>query len=126
MKGSASTQPFSSSVARISSALRTRTQSPLRRPRALDMGPPALGEVDDAVAGVEHHSGVVDVGDLDLERRAHVAIVYRLAALAGGPQRERILPRDEVERVDLQVEVAVARLDLGDVQPVHPVAALGD
>src|SRR5262245_22715266 len=125
MNGSASRQPRSSSVARISSVLRTRTQSPVRRPRALDMRLPALGKVDDAPLGIEHQPGVVYVGDLDLERSAHVAVVDRLAALAGGPHRQGVLPGDQGEGVDLQVEVAVARLDLGDAHPVHPVAGFG-
>src|SRR5882762_166326 len=154
MNGRASRRPRSSSVVRISSAVRTSTHSPARRPSLWPAGdsdslmfetisrqrtvhhsvsrnlrlfnPPSLREIYQAVPAVEHASGFVDVGDLNLQRGTHVAVVYDLARLTGNPERKQVLSGNQVEGVDLQLEIAVTGLHFGNMNPMEQMAGFSD
>src|SRR5216683_1241930 len=87
---------------------------------------PFLREVHDAGTRIELPSGAVDIGQLHLQLGAVLHSVVNDLAEPGNPERKIISARQEVQKIDFQIEIAVTGSNLRNVQAVMPGAGVRD
>src|SRR5216684_9340762 len=87
---------------------------------------PFLREVHDAGTRIELSSGTIDIGQFHFQLGAVLHAVVNDLAEPGDPERKIVAAREEIQKIDLQIEIAIPRSDFRNVQAVMPGACVGN